>query len=230
MMMMGIKNYYLGTPLPRYEYMRMLLSRFPEEIITKYNLRALAVDGWVYIEIKKVMYGLKQAGLLANQLLQKRLSPFGYYPARHTPGFWLHKTRAISSSLIVDDFAVKYVGKEHVEHLRNALLHSYELTTDWEGKVKSGMTLHWDYKNRTCDISMHGYVANVLSKFQHDNPKHPQDTPSRYITPVYGTKIQYATRDETPPLTAKKSQDPESNRFSIVLRKGIGSKSSYATQ
>jgi hypothetical protein len=29
-MMMEIKNYYLGTPLPRYEYMRMLLSRFPE--------------------------------------------------------------------------------------------------------------------------------------------------------------------------------------------------------
>jgi hypothetical protein len=29
-MRMDIKNYYLGTPLPRYEYMRMLLSRFPE--------------------------------------------------------------------------------------------------------------------------------------------------------------------------------------------------------
>jgi hypothetical protein len=28
----------------------------------------------------KGMYGLKQAGLLANQLLQTRLAPFGYYP------------------------------------------------------------------------------------------------------------------------------------------------------
>jgi hypothetical protein len=88
MMMMDIKNYYLGTPLPRCEYMKMLLSRFPEEIIQKYNLNALAVDGWVYIEIRKVMYGLKQAGLLANQLLQTRLAQFGYYPARHTPGLW----------------------------------------------------------------------------------------------------------------------------------------------
>jgi hypothetical protein len=61
MMMMEIKNYYLGTPLPRFEYMKMLLSRFPEEIIKKYNLNALAVDGWVYIEIRKGMYGLKQA-------------------------------------------------------------------------------------------------------------------------------------------------------------------------
>jgi hypothetical protein len=86
MMMMDIKNYYLGTPLPRFEYMKMLLSRFPEEIVQKYNLNALAVDGWVYIEIRKGMYCLKQAGLLANQLLQTRLAPFGYYPARHTPG------------------------------------------------------------------------------------------------------------------------------------------------
>jgi hypothetical protein len=64
MMMMDIKNYYLGTPLPRFEYMKVLLSRFPEKIIHKYNLNALAVEGWVYIEIRKYMYGLKQAGLL----------------------------------------------------------------------------------------------------------------------------------------------------------------------
>jgi hypothetical protein len=81
MMMMNIKNYYLGTPLPRLEYMKMLLSRFPEEIIQQYNLNALAVNGWVYIKIRKGMYGLKQAGLLANQLLQTRLAPFGYYPS-----------------------------------------------------------------------------------------------------------------------------------------------------
>jgi hypothetical protein len=93
MMMMDIKNYYLGTPLSRFEYMKMLLSRFPEEIIQKYNLNALAVDSWVYIETRKGMYGSKQSCLLANQLLQTRLAPFGYYPARHTPGLWLHKTR-----------------------------------------------------------------------------------------------------------------------------------------
>jgi hypothetical protein len=45
MMMMDIKIYYLGTPLPRFEYMRMMLSCFPEEIIQKYNINALANDG-----------------------------------------------------------------------------------------------------------------------------------------------------------------------------------------
>jgi hypothetical protein len=181
MMMMDIKNYYLGTPLPWLEYMKMLLSCFPEEIIQKYNLNALAVDGWVYIEIREGMYGLKQAGLLANQLLQTRLAPFGYYPARHTPGLWLNKTRPISFTLVVDDFTVEYVGKQHAEHLRNDLLRTYELTTDWTATVHSGMTLKWDYDRRTCDISMPGYVSNVLSKFQHDAPKHPQHTPSRLL-------------------------------------------------
>jgi hypothetical protein len=65
------------------------------------------------------------------------------------------------------------------------------------------MTLKWDYKNRTCDISMPGYVSNVLIKFQHGAPKHPQHTPSRYVTPVYGAKTQYVTKYEAPPLTAK---------------------------
>jgi hypothetical protein len=105
----------------------------------------------------------------------------------------------------VDDVAVKYVGKQHAEHLRNALFRTYELTTDWTATVYFGMTLKWDYKKRTYDISMPGYVSNVLSKFQQDSSKHPQHTPSRYVTPVYGAKTQYATTDETPPLTAKQS-------------------------
>jgi hypothetical protein len=103
----------------------------------------------------------------------------------------------------VDDLAFKYVGKQHPEHLQNALLRTYELTIDWTATVYSGMTLKWDYKKRTCDISMPGYVSNVLSKFQHDAPNHPQHTPSRYVTPVYGAKTQYATKDETPPPMAQ---------------------------
>jgi hypothetical protein len=113
MMMMDIKNYYLGTPLPRFEYMKMFLSHFPEKIVQKYNLNALAVESWVNNEIRKGMYGLKQAVLLAKQLLHTHLAPFGYYPARHTPGHWLHRTRPISFTLVVDYFTIKYVGKQH---------------------------------------------------------------------------------------------------------------------
>jgi predicted protein tyrosine phosphatase len=50
---------------------------------------------------------------------------------------------------------------------------------------------------------MPGYASNVLSKSQHDAPKHPQHTLSKYVMPMYGAKTQYATQDETPPLMAK---------------------------
>jgi hypothetical protein len=203
MMMMDIKNYYLGTPLPIYEFLRLPLAIIPDEVIGQYNLKSITVDGWVYLEIRKGMYGLKQAGLLATQLLQERLEPYGYYPARHNPGLWLHKSRSIAFTLIVDDFAVTYVGQENACHLRNALLRNYEITTDWGGKVYPGMTLNWDYQKRTCDISMPDYVANDPNRFQHATPKQPQDTPSKYITPSYDAKTQYTTRDATPLLSAK---------------------------
>jgi hypothetical protein len=214
MMMMDIKNYYLGTPFPTYEYMRLPITILPLDIIEKCDLKRLAVNGWVCLDIRKGMYGLKQAGLLENQLLQKRLRPFGYYPARHTPSLWLHNTKPMAFSLVVDDFSVKYVTQSDANHLCDALLQHYEITTDWEGTVYSGITLDWDYKKRTCDISMSGYITNVLNKFQHDAPRTPQHTPSKYITPVYGAKMQFATQDNSPPLTPnnalkyKKSLDP----------------------
>jgi hypothetical protein len=58
------------------------------------------------------MCGLKQSGLLENLLSQHHLTPYGYYPTQQTPGLWLHKTKSIAFTLVVDDFVVKYVGKE----------------------------------------------------------------------------------------------------------------------
>jgi hypothetical protein len=193
----------------------MLLSRFPEEVVNKYKITALAVNGWVNIEIRKGVYGLKQACVLANQLLQKRLSPFGYFPARHTPGMWLHKRRSIAFSLRVDDFTFKYMDKQHADHLRDALLHRYELTTDWEGKVYSGMSLKLDYKNRTCDMYMPGYVSNILSKSQDNTPKHPQHRPpphaSRLFTapnPSMQRNMIHLLSRQNSASTYKKLQDP----------------------
>jgi hypothetical protein len=50
---------------------------------------------------------------------------------------------------------------------------------------------------------MPGYVTNVLNKFQHDAQKHPQHTPSKYVTPIYGAKTQYATKGEKQLLSTK---------------------------
>jgi hypothetical protein len=63
---------------------------------------------------------------------------------------------------------------------------------------------------------MPGYVSNVLREFQHNVPKHPQHIPSRYVTPVYGEKNQYATQDETPPLTAKQCSNIQKVTGSVL--------------
>jgi hypothetical protein len=64
-----ISNFYLGTPLDRPEYVRIHISQIPNEFIEEYNLHQYVHDGWVYFEITKGVYGLKQAGKLANDLL-----------------------------------------------------------------------------------------------------------------------------------------------------------------
>ena len=72
---MDINNFYLNTPMTRYEYMCLLYNILPEEVIKQYQLDKIkTADGWVYMEIQKGMYGLPQAGILANKLLTERLA------------------------------------------------------------------------------------------------------------------------------------------------------------
>ena len=82
---MDVKNFYLGTPLETYEYMKIKLAVLPDKIISQYNLHDIADDGWVYCEIKKGMYGLPNAGKIANKRLVRHLAPQGYTPVKHTP-------------------------------------------------------------------------------------------------------------------------------------------------
>jgi hypothetical protein len=116
-----IRNFYLVTPLERYEYMKMDLKLFPPHIVKQYNLGAKAEGRCVYLEIRKIMYGLPQAGILSNKQLREKLLPAGYYEVAHTPGLWRHVTRPIQFTLVVDDFGIKYEGKKHLDHLIAAI-------------------------------------------------------------------------------------------------------------
>ena len=56
-MTMDIKNFYLNTPMQRYEYLKLRMSDMPEDVIELYNLRQKATkDGYVYVEVRKGMY------------------------------------------------------------------------------------------------------------------------------------------------------------------------------
>jgi hypothetical protein len=141
-----IKNFYYGTPMNRYEYMKLHISKIPTEIINEYKLASLATDdGWIYMEIRKGMPGLKQAGRIANDRLTLHLAKYGYSRVPRTPSLWTHNTRPVAFSLVVDDFGVKYVGAEHAQHLLDAIRQLYTVTTDWGGTLFNGLTLFWNY-------------------------------------------------------------------------------------
>ncbi len=88
--------------------MKLKLTSIPQEVIDEYNIRANSTnDGHVYVEIRKGMYGLPQAGLLAQELLKKRLNAEGYRQSQIVPGLWTHDWHPIQLTLIVDDFSMK---------------------------------------------------------------------------------------------------------------------------
>ena len=208
---LDVKNYYLGTPMDNYEYMFIPLNQIQQEIINHYNLHNIVHKGKVYVEICRGMYGLPQAGILAETQLIHFLGKYGYSPVPHTPGLWRHQWRPITICLVVDDFGVKYVGREHADHLIQCLRNHYkEIDIDWTGKRFCGIHLHWDYLNRTCNLSMTGYVDHALHKFQHPTPKKPQDSPYPATVKQYGVKVQLTdpinTSARLPPHEIKRLQ------------------------
>ena len=102
---MDTKDYYYGTPLDFFKY---LVS---EEIIVQYNLCEVSVNGWVYLEIRKAIPGLKQAGKIGHDCLAAHIKNSGYTPGCYTPALWKGDTREILFTVVVDDFRFKYVGK-----------------------------------------------------------------------------------------------------------------------
>ena len=56
---------------------------------------------FVYANIRKDMYGLKQAAHIYIDLLVKLLKPHGYYPLRSNPSIWCHETIPTKFALCV---------------------------------------------------------------------------------------------------------------------------------
>jgi hypothetical protein len=65
--------------------------------------------------------------------LEIRLHITGYSQSKLTPGYWTHLLRPISFTLVVDDFGVKYINKDNIDHLLKVLKKDYICNTDWEG-------------------------------------------------------------------------------------------------
>ena len=195
-----LKNFYLDTPLPEPEYVRIKLSDIPDEFVNEYNLAGRDRDGWIHFEIRKGCYGLPQLGILANDQLRTRLEAEGFYEAASTPGLWRHKWRPIQFCLIVDDFGVEYVGEAHFDFLLNVLKKYHGVQFNMSGDKFAGISIKWDYSRRRCRLSMPGYIDNLLLKINHRRPAKPRLSPFKCSPISYGARTQFAQETDTTPL------------------------------
>ena len=151
---MDVKDFFWNNQMDRDEHIMIHISMIPQRFVENNNLAEKAHNVYIYERVTKGMYGLPQAGRIAHDALAKHLKPYGYHPSSKPPRLWKHNVRPINFILVVDDFGIKYLGKEHALHLKSTLETKYKLTTEWEGKLYIRVALEWDYEKVTVQISM----------------------------------------------------------------------------
>ena len=106
------------------KYIRLPIANIPDEIIQEYWLLSKTTKTFfVYIEVQKGMYA-PPIWYSCSDFLRDCLKQHGYFWSDHVHGLWKHKGRPIQFAYVMDNFAVKYVEKEHTEH-STASLHEH---------------------------------------------------------------------------------------------------------
>jgi hypothetical protein len=168
----------------------MPLELFPTWIVDQYNLKKHSKNGWMYLKMHHTMWDLPQAGILANKCLRCKLAPLRYYKCVNTPGLWYHESEPITFTLVVDNFGVKYVSQDNINHLIASIKATYTLTKDWTGDLYCRIKLDWDNKNQTVNILMPGYIKKKLQEYEHTRPSKPQNCTYSLEPKQYGSKAQ----------------------------------------
>ncbi len=135
------------------------------------------------------MYGLPQAGHLAQVRLIEHLAEHGYMQT-NTTCLFRHVTNGTAFTLVVDDFGVKYSTRADALHLISTLESLYTIKADWTGSQYLGINIAFDRAKRAVHLSM-----PVLKKFP--NPaRRGAATPAIYTPPAYGKSSQEPTPED----------------------------------
>jgi hypothetical protein len=205
-----LKDFYLGSKLgERKEYMFIKGDQLPDDIIEQYKLdlflhtKATFGHG-LLVRCDKTIYGLPQAGFIAQKRLNKILAASGYHPCENTPGLYRHDTRATMFTLVVDDFLIASESDEDREHLLDVLRSAYDVKVDLTAQKYVGITIRHDKVKHNIEISVPGYISNALTRFGIEPKQHGTHAPApspdkRY----YDRTPQEATTDDTPAVGAE---------------------------
>ena len=139
----NINNFYLDTPLDHPEYAHIATKYVPQQFVDEINLASIISNGYLYLKVVKDMYGLPQAGILANKLLKTCPAPHGYIECAHMPGLWKHITKQTIFTLWVDNVGNCYTSMQDALHLTKTLQQWYKITIEWTGTKYCGLMLKW---------------------------------------------------------------------------------------
>lgn len=201
-----IKDFYLGTPMERKEYMFITREQLPDDIIAKYNLtehlhHRHGFGEGILVRIDKGIYGLPQAGLLAHNRLNKHLATHGYHQTENTPCLYKHESRDTYFTLIVDDFCTATTSEADRDHFLATLRLLYEIKVDVTARKYIGITIEHNKTERHMKLSVPGYIAAALKRFGIKPKEHRTNAPSPYLEPRYSDKTpQKATVDDSKPV------------------------------
>jgi hypothetical protein len=196
-----LEDFYLGTPLPHPEYIRIPVRFIPPKVIAYYKLQEFIHKGALYCSVLKTHYGLPQAGALSQERLFHHLRKYGYTQLAHSQSLFRNKSGTIRFALVVDDFAIIWKDKQGIKHLIQTLRKLYTVKVDWAGSRYLGMDIAVDRVHRHVTISMPGYIQKLLRKVRPDGIK-AASTPAIYYPPNYKTpQAQTATVDSSPAAT-----------------------------
>jgi len=172
-------------------------EQIPSDVQDRYKDKIRWRGDRALVRIDKGIYGLPQAGKLAQDDLIPLLESGGYYQCKNTPLLFKHTTRAISFVLVVDDFSVKYSHHADALHLMEVLGHKYKYTVDWTGSKYLGMSVVHDKDKHEITLSMPGYVQAALKRFQVSRNSKPTHSPAPFEPPLYGRHVQYPSIDDS---------------------------------
>ena len=208
---LDVSNFYLQTKFTtkdQYEYMYIPTWAILKDIMDQYNLHDKIHNGWVLVEVRTGIYRLTWAGQLAYLKLVKHLAVDGYVLTGYMPGLFRRITRPVLFNLVVDEFRVKYKGKQHAQHLIDTLKKHYEITVDWEGKLFCSIHLSWDYDKHTIELSMPSNVDKALQWFhKHSKTSKPEHSPHKWNRPRFGSHQHLTNKpDLNPKLTPEQQK------------------------
>jgi hypothetical protein len=193
-----IEDFYLGTPLPHPEFVRIPRSLIPKRVIEFYQLHKFFHNGTLVCVVLKTHYGLPQAGALSQAKLFAHLEQHGYYQLQRAPALFRNKDGSIRFAVVVDDFAVVWSSSQAMQHFLATLRRLYTIKVDHQGLKYLGLDIAINRNQRHVTLSMPGYIAKLLKRVRPNGIK-GANTPSTYSPPNYkNSRSQTATVDTSP--------------------------------